>query len=128
MKTEASFGIIPVIKKNDAIHYLLIKHHAGHWGFPKGHAEPGESARQSACREFEEETGINDYTILGSQSFEETYEIIKKGRDIVKTVTYFPALCNQKNVIIQTEEIADYLWLNYQNCEKQITCGRIEIK
>ena len=37
--------------------FLLIQHQAGHWAFPKGHANPGESPAETARREFAEETG-----------------------------------------------------------------------
>ncbi len=38
--------------------FLLMKHH-DRWDLPKGHAEPGETAVQTALREMQEETGID---------------------------------------------------------------------
>lgn len=37
---------------------LLIRDRQGYWCFPKGHPDAGESLRQAALREVEEETGI----------------------------------------------------------------------
>ncbi len=37
---------------------LLLKHVSGHWVFPKGHVEPGETQLQAALREVEEEAGV----------------------------------------------------------------------
>jgi diadenosine hexaphosphate hydrolase (ATP-forming) len=37
---------------------LLLGHISGHWVFPKGHIDPGESALEAALREVEEEAGV----------------------------------------------------------------------
>src|SRR3989338_2610417 len=44
--------------------YLLLRHSAGHWDFPKGHVEHGETDETTTRREIEEETGIKDVKIL----------------------------------------------------------------
>jgi bis(5'-nucleosidyl)-tetraphosphatase len=56
---EQAGGI--VFRGNDrGISILLVtsKKEAGHWIFPKGHIEPGESADVTALRETHEEAGI----------------------------------------------------------------------
>ena len=55
MKYEKSCGAI-VIDDNKV---LVIKHRAGHVGFPKGHVEDGETEVETAIREVKEETGID---------------------------------------------------------------------
>lgn len=37
---------------------LLLQHVSGHWVFPKGHVERGETQLQAALREVEEEAGV----------------------------------------------------------------------
>ncbi|MHB1005946.1 MAG: NUDIX domain-containing protein [Chloroflexota bacterium] len=38
---------------------VVLRHTAaGHWVFPKGHVEPGETDEQAAVREVAEETGL----------------------------------------------------------------------
>lgn len=45
--------------------FLLIRDSYGHWGFPKGHLEPGERADTAALRETMEETGLRSLTLHG---------------------------------------------------------------
>ncbi len=48
---DASFGIVPVHERDGVRRFLLIQHLGGHWGFPKGHPEKGESPVETARRE-----------------------------------------------------------------------------
>ena len=111
---EASFGLIPIAQPDGLPQFLLIQHQAGHWGFPKGHAEAGETALQSACREFEEETGIRDYQVSDHPPLIETYQLVKAQKTIEKTVTYFVAWVQSMQVTPQEAEIRDYRWLPYE--------------
>ena len=110
MKDE-SFGIIPFTKEGFKYKFLLVQRTAdgengGHWSFPKGHKEEGESDKDAALREFKEETGLQDIIILDDKDFVEQY-FFKKGNDMVyKTVKYFLGFMGSPGEIkIQTEEI-----------------------
>lgn len=46
------------------IEILLIQDSKGRWTIPKGHIEPGETARQTAIREIGEEAGLYHIEIL----------------------------------------------------------------
>ena len=46
------------------IQVLLIQDSKGRWTIPKGHIEPGETAKMTARREIEEETGLKNVSIL----------------------------------------------------------------
>lgn len=46
------------------IEILLIQDSKGRWTIPKGHIEPGETAKMTARREIEEETGLRNFSIL----------------------------------------------------------------
>ena len=134
MKDEA-FGIIPVFSTESDLLFLLIQHQAGHWAFPKGHADPGESALETAKRELEEETGIRDYEVLEEPSFVEHYSFVqesvpssvkhyafaKEGELIEKTVTYFVAFVNSMEVVLQAEEVQNYAWSSFDEAINLIT-------
>ena len=46
------------------IEILLIQDSKGRWTIPKGHIEPGETAKMTARREIEEETGLKNFDVL----------------------------------------------------------------
>ena len=46
------------------IEILLIQDSKGRWTIPKGHIEPGETAKMTARREIEEETGLQNISVL----------------------------------------------------------------
>ena len=52
---EKSCGCIIIDKDR----VLLVKHNAGHWDFPKGHMEDGETEIETAIREVKEETNLD---------------------------------------------------------------------
>lgn len=116
---DQAFGIIPILQGTAPnFLYLLIQHKKGHWGFPKGHADPGETAEQTAQREFQEETGLVAYRLLPRLQFTEQYRFLKrkKGIWVHKTVVYFVGEVarersgNPPTVTIQPEEVTDFRW------------------
>ncbi|MEW6722749.1 MAG: NUDIX domain-containing protein, partial [Candidatus Micrarchaeota archaeon] len=47
---EKSCGII-LFREGEKRLYLLLHYEEGHWDFPKGHVEAGESEHEAASRE-----------------------------------------------------------------------------
>ena len=84
---------------------LLCASRSGEWGFPKGHAEPGEELRQTALRECAEECGIA-LLALQEPALELSYPV--GGR--IKTVSYWPALTAQQRFRLSAEH-RDGAWL-----------------
>ena len=125
---DESFGIIPLfIKANEPV-ILLVQHRAGHWGFPKGHAEKNESALETACREFEEETGISDYLIIDSHhSFQEQYVFQRDGQKIKKTVGYFLARVDTQSIHFQESELQDAEWLSFRLASKTLDFSQSKV-
>ncbi|MCI4625485.1 MAG: NUDIX domain-containing protein [Candidatus Magnetoovum sp. WYHC-5] len=123
---EVSYGIVPIQKGVDGYSFLLIQHNAGHWAFPKGHGEEGETPVETAQRELAEETGITDFELLPSVSpavnFEEHYTVTRQDGVYEKTVIYFLAIiAKDTSVSIQEEEIKDYKWLDFKSAIDIIT-------
>jgi bis(5'-nucleosidyl)-tetraphosphatase len=120
--TEESFGIIPVKKDCGHLKFLLIQHRGGHWAFPKGHADQGETDVQTALREFREETGLPGCEIRPEVSFVDSYEVTgEDGTDHPKTVKYFLGWVTEGKVQIDAEEIQDYAWLNFKDALERIS-------
>lgn len=119
---DASFGVVPFfMTQNDQPLFLLVRHHAGHWGFPKGHAEKGETPQQSARRELAEETGITRVEILDTAPTYEYYQVRRNGKVLAKTVTFFIGRVFAQDVIKQEAEIADSAWLTATDCALRLT-------
>ncbi len=64
VKEPTSGGIIFRHNSKAELEILLIQDTKGRWTIPKGHIEPGETAKQTAKREIAEETGLIDVDIL----------------------------------------------------------------
>lgn len=91
---------------------ILAIYRLGYWDLPKGKQEEGETIGQTALREVEEETGVTNLT-LGEQ-LTETYHThrSRKGKRILKQVTWFKMHSNAVDLIPQAEEdIEAALWL-----------------
>ena len=91
MDSETSFGIIPVRRHQGLWQVLLVQHRQGHWSFPKGRSEPGETPKQCAERELLEETHLQIVRYISDLPFTEHYHLVRNGRPAEKTVTYFIA-------------------------------------
>ena len=110
MKFEKSCGAVVYRYSDGAIEFLSVRSKAyGHWGFPKGHVEMGESEKETAIREVLEETGLciplcNEFRIKIKYS-------PMKGTS--KEVVFFIGKFLDGDVNIQQDEIQDYEWLNY---------------
>ena len=80
---EKSCGAIVFCIFEDGPRVLLLKHRLGHWDFPKGHVEAGETETETAKREVKEETGLK----------------IKLDKQFRQVITYSPAKGVSKDVV-----------------------------
>lgn len=123
IKKDQSFGVIPVRQNRDDIKFLLVKHKAGHWGFPKGHPKDGENEVDCASRELREETGINSFNLKSEIKFIENYTYEQNGEYCDKTVNYFLGFIDgdfkqQKEF---AEEIPEIALLDYEQARIALT-------
>lgn len=65
VREPTSGGIVfRFTKDKKDIEVLLIQDSKERWTIPKGHIEPGETAKMTARREIEEETGLRNISVL----------------------------------------------------------------
>jgi len=92
---ERSAGVIPFHRDAAGTITFLVLHSAtvrnprAKWEFPKGGVEAGETPRQAAGREFQEETSLPDWCFREGFERSLSYTYIRRGRKVVKTVTYY---------------------------------------
>lgn len=123
-KIDASFGVVPMRYRDGQREFLMVLHNKGHWAFPKGHAEKGETHIETARREFSEETGLALAKVHDEHSFVEHYEFEKPdGTAVRKTVTYYLADVADGEVEVQPEEVADFFWGTAEQTRDRITFG-----
>lgn len=121
MKREFSAGVVVFFKRADLIEYLLLHYESGHWDFPKGHIEKGETKQETALRELKEEAGISAQLCEGFEdSFKYFFKNTKTHELINKTVYFFVGLTDTKEVILSHEHIG-YAWLEYKQALEKLT-------
>lgn len=118
MKHEKSCGALVYRVHDHNTELLLIKHRlGGHWSFPKGHVELGESERQTALREVKEETGLD---IEIKSGFRESVQYCPRP-NLRKKVVYFIGEALSDDVHKQEEEIIDTMWVPISAAEEVVT-------
>ena len=134
MEYEKSCGAVIFRKHHGNTELLLIKHtNGGHWSFPKGHVEPGETEAETARREVREETGLE---VQIDTSFREVVSYSPR-KDTIKNVVYFLAWVKSKEIHPQPEEVSQVKWveislapkwLNYDNDRQLVNRVKTIIK
>lgn len=113
MKYEKSCGA--VIFDGDKV--LVIQQVAGHWGFPKGHVEDGETEIETAVREIKEETNL-DVEIDENHRYVEHYS---PEEGVEKDVVFFVAKKVGGDVKVQEEEVREIEWLLPMDAMERLT-------
>ena len=109
MKKEKSCGALVFYLKDNREQILLIKHsNSGHWSFPKGHVEAGETEVETAVREIFEETGVNANI---DTRFREVVTYSPK-KDVLKDVIYFFATTDNDATEKQESEVSEIMWVD----------------
>ncbi len=110
MKREHSAGAVVYREENGEFKFLLLKYGLKHWDFPKGNVEEGEDELDTVRREVFEETGISEIEIIDGFKEGVKYYYRMQGELIYKTVNYYLAKTNQKEVRLSYEH-EDYAWV-----------------
>jgi 8-oxo-dGTP pyrophosphatase MutT (NUDIX family) len=117
--TRKACGAVVYRRRLGRVQYLLVQQLNGeHWGFPKGHMDPGEREEDTARREVQEETGLNVRFKPGF--YERIHYLTPKSRkkEVVCFLARAPAF---HGVSVPKDEIADARWLPYEQARQTLT-------
>ena len=117
---EKSAGAVVFFNGENGPEYLLLLYEAGHWDFPKGGIEEGETELDAAIREVREETGLTNIEIINGFRKEIHYNFRKNKNLVKKTVIFYLAKTDTKNVRLSFEH-KDYIWLPYEAAYNKLT-------
>jgi len=120
VKYQFSAGIVIYFQEQGKREYLLLHYQAGHWDFPKGKIDPGETKQEAALRELKEETGLE---VDLNQEFENSFEYFFKddqGELIKKKVYFFVGQVQEKQVVLSHEHI-DFGWFIFDHAYEKLT-------
>ena len=117
---EKSVGLILFRDTKHGKSILLLHYRGGHWDFPKGHVEPGETEHQTALRELREETDIADAQLLDGFRDRVQYSFRRGDRTVEKQVIYYLAETAATAVKLSWEHQA-YEWLPVQDALDRLT-------
>lgn len=84
---------------------ILLMKHAKRWDLPKGHVDKGETNRECALRELQEETGIEEkhLRIIDGFKYKDRYIVKTKGGKKQKTLILYLAELIEDIEIAPTE-------------------------
>ena len=117
---EKSCGAVVYGEEGGRRSYLLLHYSEGHWDFPKGHVEAGESEEQTARREILEETGISKLEFEPLFRHVISYWYARGAEKIPKQAIFFLAKTAGKEVSL-SDEHAGYLWLPFRLAREKVT-------
>ncbi|MDG2449768.1 MAG: NUDIX domain-containing protein [Saprospiraceae bacterium] len=119
---EDFFSLFKVIKAGGGLVLntkgeVLLIFRRGSWDLPKGKKEKGEKRKETAIREVQEETGLNQLTILNS--LPDTYHTYRTSKERVIKLSYWYLMETlDMGLTPQTEEDIEIAkWVNISELE-----------
>jgi bis(5'-nucleosidyl)-tetraphosphatase len=121
MYDEISAGaVLHLVDENFEINYLILNYSYGHWDFPKGNIESGETEIDTIKREVMEETGIVDIKLIEGFRQQISYKYRKKSKLVHKTVIYYLAETKSNKVVLSFEHV-NFAWLNFDDALNKLS-------
>jgi len=100
-------GII-LFNEKEQKYFLVYGRKSNKWGFPKGHMESGETEKETALREFYEETGFE----LKNQDLHNRFQI-KNNIYFQISISHPNELIQKTTIIPDSNEILKTAWLSF---------------
>lgn len=117
----SSGGVISVIHENE-LYLLLLRYENGRLAFPKGRVDAGETLRQAAKREVQEETGLVEPLVMQKLG-EVTYRSENPSQNMHEKVMHV-FLMQAENALHTREENAGWYPLQKAQQEMQLAGER----
>ena len=116
MMREVSAGAVLYTRVNGQVRYLLVLEKPGHFGFPKGHLEQGETEIDAALREIREECGI-EATLRTEFRQVLTYPVRGHSKDNI----YFTACYRDQIPRLMNTEVDGVLLVTFEKALELLT-------
>lgn len=118
MKSGKEFAAGGIVERNGKLLLVEVENLKGEivWTFPKGHLEEGESVKDGALREVEEETGWR-CEIAGPLT-DVTYWFNRNGKPVFKRVRWFRMKPVKKTGTPDAVEIRKTRWVPLEKAGK----------
>ena len=100
--------------------FLVLNYPAGHWDFPKGAVEKGETEQEAAKREIREETGLKVEAFIANFRKKIEYRYRRSEGLSHKQVIFFLARAEKDDVKISFEH-SGFEWLTYEQSTRRLT-------
>ncbi len=100
--------------------FLVLHYPAGHWDFPKGALERGETEQQAAKREIFEETGLKIDVFYPEFRRQIDYQYRRQDGMSHKRVIFFLAKSDTQKVRISFEH-SGFDWLKFDQAMQRLT-------
>ncbi|KKW30044.1 MAG: hypothetical protein UY72_C0025G0020 [Candidatus Uhrbacteria bacterium GW2011_GWD2_52_7] len=119
-RTEVSSGGLVFRNTPRGVQFAMVKDSYGKWAFPKGHVRKGESLRDCAIREINEEMGLVGLRHLARLSTIDIWfrdRFVHKGKLVHKYIHYFlfeapeNAVLQKPKPVAQGETIRAVAWV-----------------
>lgn len=121
MYDEISVGsVLFILDTNFNVNYLILNYSYGHWDFPKGNIENGESELDTIKREIMEETGITDINFIDDFRQQISYRYKKKFKLVNKSVIYYIVETKSNKVVLSFEHV-NFAWLNFNDALNRLS-------
>jgi 8-oxo-dGTP pyrophosphatase MutT (NUDIX family) len=118
---EISIGsVLYFLDAGSNLNYLILNYSFGHWDFPKGNIEDGESELDTIKREIMEETGITDIKFMDGFRQRISYKYKKRSKLVNKSVIYYIVETKSNKVTLSFEHV-DFAWLNFNDALNRLS-------
>jgi 8-oxo-dGTP pyrophosphatase MutT (NUDIX family) len=113
------------------LHSATVRNPRARWEFPKGGMEGAETARETAAREFQEETSLLDWAFREGFERSLSYTYIRHARKVQKTVAYYIVeVLDDRGLTRSPEHVDDpfghwYRWGSYEQVSRLLYHAKI---